>query len=308
VVMSGLPAQSQLFNGTVCADRPSLREFAGEYDAGHRARKVTSPPGVDAGGSTEYRAAEHYGDHPVIEHAAPLILHKMDRRTLKVSKVKDIVVAIHSGVVTSYSGNGEFNWQVRTAPKWTIDDGSEHGSDYIGTVATVYAFDADANRASDLGHQNSVFSNIFISGEKEVQLISRDGDELAHAEVPKPPIAAPVFGDFDNDGVTDVVIVTQGAILGYHVHVVQASRLVLMALVGLASLALVVFVSNLQRVPSPGAGGSGGASSVSAAVLGRQTSSAARTMSGNRTVPRSKVGGLDSYFQVIRSTDDHHLD
>lgn len=43
-------------------------------------------------------------------------------------------------------------------------------------------------------------------GDTGVSLMSRDGDILASAEIPQKPISRPIIGDFDSDGVTDVII------------------------------------------------------------------------------------------------------
>lgn len=307
VVMSGLPARSQLFNGTVCADRPSLRDSMSSHSDARTVYKVREPPRLKEGETPGMRE-----EHSSIVHAIPIVLHKLDAKTLKESKVKDIIIAVHTGVVTSYSGTGNFNWQVRNAPRWATEEDGELTLTESQTVASVLGFDSDAGRASDLGSHDSVFSNILIVGESELQLLSREGDALATAELPKPPMAYPVLGDFDNDGVTDIIVTTKGAVLGYHVHVVQASNSVLVVLLVLVACAALVFVVNIQRV-SPVAGAAEGAGrGIPASVLERQSASAAaNTLSGRAAqanrVPRSKaaVGGV---FQIIRSTDDHHLD
>jgi hypothetical protein len=43
-------------------------------------------------------------------------------------------------------------------------------------------------------------------GDAAVSLMSRDGDILASADIPQKPISRPIIGDFDSDGVTDVII------------------------------------------------------------------------------------------------------
>ena len=313
VVMSGLPARSQLFNGTICSERPSLRESFSDHSESRHHSLVREPPILY---SKDTEGVEHRAEHPTIAHAIPLVLRKLDQHLMKESKVKDVVVAIHTGVVTSYTGTGNFNWQMRTAPRWSADDeeentlkdGEKEETKHVAIAAAVVAFDSDAERASGIGGHDSVYSNILIIGESEMQLISREGEGLTHAELPKPPIAAPVLGDFDNDGVSDIVVVTDGAVLGYHVHVVKASNSVLIVLIALSSIAAVVFILSIQRV-DPGAGGS---KSVPASILERQSASAAAAMSGGyhtaSRVPRSKAGVMGGMFQIVRSTDEQHLD
>jgi hypothetical protein len=336
MVMSGLPARSQLFNGTICSDRPSIRDAFYEHDVRHmdlvrEAPALNPQAGDHPGGKAEYAA---------FAHAIPLVLRKLDEIThQRESKEKDIVVAIHTGVVTSYTGRGRFNWQVRTAPKWSTDDEQDEnsvrndigmGSNDTATplaqpkkrvAAAVVAFDADADRAvgSVDGH-NTLFSNILVVGETAMQLLSREGDTLAHADIPKIPVAAPVLGDFDNDGVSDIIVVTDGAILGYHVHVVRSGNYVLTGLCVLAAFTVVIFIMHVQRVDVSGplgavmsaAGVGSGARpenrGVRPDVLARQSASAATTLSGNTVqarVPRSKAAAGLGMLTIVRSTDDH---
>jgi len=312
VVMSALPARSQLFNGTVGADRPSLRESFTDKHERH-VYKVQKPPSE---APVEGEATVPRGQHPSIMHAIPLVMAKLEPRTMTESKEKDIIVAIHTGVVTSYSGSGNFNWQIRNAPKWATDDVLSADADSespkepsdADVVASVVGFDSDADRAQGIGAQNSVYSSILITGEAEMHLVSREGDLLASAELPKGPLAYPVLGDFDNDGVTDIILVTDGAVLGFHVAVVKATDGVLIALVLLIAVAVVVFCANIQRVSPVSASSARG---VPASVLDRQSHSAAANLSGNSLHPRrphSKTSTIGGVFQIVRSTDEHHLD
>ena len=61
------------------------------------------------------------------------------------SKVRDIVVAINTGTIACYGGDGEYKWQTRGAPIWELDS----------TAAAVMAYDVDAIRVDELGtHDN----------------------------------------------------------------------------------------------------------------------------------------------------------
>lgn len=46
----------------------------------------------------------------------------MDAKSLHESKVRDIVVAINTGVVTCYTGEGDLKWQVRGLPTWSLSN------------------------------------------------------------------------------------------------------------------------------------------------------------------------------------------
>lgn len=194
VVMSGLPSQSQLFNGSVCLDRPSLHDSLKHHsphpqeDSKYWNSKIKISPRLIPGND----------DYPAIVHTIPLMLHKMNPNTEKESKIRDIIVSTHNGIVTSYSGTGNFNWQVRSGPKWSIADIATDNSQDIEnkqvlTEGSIQAFDSDAIRVNSIGYHNNMHSNILLSGESTIQLLSRDGDELANAEIPRPPISQVSF-------------------------------------------------------------------------------------------------------------------
>ena len=54
------------------------------------------------------------------------------------------------------------------------------------------------------------------------------------------------MGDFNSDGLTDVIVVTDGAVLGYKLEVAPSPNGLLYAFCILGLISLVVFVSNLR--------------------------------------------------------------
>jgi hypothetical protein len=241
MVTSGLPPKSQLFNGTLCQNRNSLHDPVKLY-------------------------AEFNGRIPAkVSATAPLILKKIDPKTLQESKLKDLIVSVNTGITTSYSGNGDFNWQIKNTPQWSTDY----------EISSALLFDSDASRMHELGTHDSVHAQVLITGEGSFALLSREGEMLATATIPKIPILAPIFGDFDSDGVTDVVIVTNEAILGFRLEVLSSTRSSLIAVVLLSLIAIIAFIANIR------------------AEANESTSLLA-----------SKKGVLS----LLRSTDDHHID
>jgi len=243
MVLSGLPPRAQLFNGTVCHNRNSL----------------TDPTS---------RHSDFTGRIPaVVAAASPLIMRVIDSKTLLESKVRNVVIALNTGVTTCYSGKGDFKWQIRNTPMWNLD--FKFGSTLL--------FDSDANRMHDSGTHDSIHAQILISGENYFSLLSRDGELQATAEVPKIPISKPIIGDFDSDGVTDVIIITNDAILGYRLEVTASTRSMLIAVVILTVLALIVFVANIRT----------------------------DSTSGSNTITKINKKNI---LSIIRSTDDYHID
>ena len=100
VVVSGMPAQAQLFNGSVCQHKGLFTDqmTMDNLHRGHAARSM--PLQVSA--------------------TPPLVLRKIDHTTMRESKYRDIFVAINTGVLSSFAGDGDLNWQVSGTPTWTL--------------------------------------------------------------------------------------------------------------------------------------------------------------------------------------------
>jgi hypothetical protein len=209
VVTSGLPAQAQLFNGSLC---PGLRHLHDPARRGHTSLPIA------------------------IKAAKPVVYHARDPRTLLESRTRNIAIAINTGVVTSYSGSGRFLWQVDGAPSWSL--GFEHGFAAL--------FDADAARFHELGCPDPLKAQFLILGEKSFALLSREGNTLISTDLPNAPITRPIFGDFNNDGSTDLVLITEDAILGYRLEVVPSTKLMFITLVILSFIAMGCFVMNIR--------------------------------------------------------------
>ena len=269
VVLSGLPPKAQLFNGTVCPQRLSLHD-KGARGAGRK----------NAAGRSSLQAR--------YAAAAPVILRRIDPKTLEESADRDVVIAVNVGAVTCYSGKGTMRWQVKNGPLWKLSEG-EGGADQSGHSVL---FDSDASRVDDLGKHDNVHAQLLVVGSDKMALISRDGEVLASASLHKLPLGRPVIGDFDSDGVTDVIIVTEDAILGYKLSVVQRLKALLLSAVILVVVAAVVFVANIQTV--------GLAASVGAEILSSASSTA--SSSANAKTVRKHI------LTLARSTDDYHLD
>jgi outer membrane protein assembly factor BamB len=280
MVSSGLPSRSILFTGTVCARSHALQESMmvspdGEYRKKARkdvlaARNARNPSYTT--GQTLPAA---------ISAASPVILKTIDAKTLQVSKSSNMVVAVNTGVVTCYGADGEFKWQTRGGPKWNVDLVNSHSGS-----GSAILFDSDASRVDSLGKHDNVYAQVLIVGDSKVSLMSRDGSFLASTDLPRKPIAHPIIGDFDSDGVTDVIITTDEAILGYRLEVVQSPRAMLLAIIALCCITAIVFFVNVQLVPVVESG------------PGSQSNSQA---SVSHIVKRSLLS-------LARSTDETHID
>jgi hypothetical protein len=244
MVVSGLPAKAQLFNGTICNTRHDMND--------------------------PFPHNNPYNVPNEVSAASPIILRTIDPKTLLESKVRNIIIAVNTGHVTCYSGKGIQKWHIRGAPVWSID-----------SEGFTVLFDIDAIRALDLGKHDNVHAQMLIAGDSSMALLSRNGEILAKADIPRKPILKPVIGDFDNDGVTDIIIVTEDSILGYKLKIAPATRLMLISIIGLMVITILVFVTNIRI--------EGGGNEAEATP----------------NVPKKNVGKTMS---ILRSTDEYHID
>lgn len=208
VVMSGIPVKSQLFNATLCNSRHSIHDpFVKRSSLNPIVKEISA--------------------------TAPLILKPLNTHQDPTGN-KDIFISINWGISTCFSGSGELKWQIKNTPIW------KQGF----TMASALPFTVDAKKSEVL--VNSDIYNVFVCGDVRCDLISREGLVLASVDMPKPPVALPIFGDFDRDGVTDVLIVTEDMLLGYRLSVSSDSKVLSLAILVLGFILLVAFVMNVQ--------------------------------------------------------------
>lgn len=90
VVLSGLPSQSELFRGSVCALGNSIRDDPLGGSSGERSAKSRAKNSRSAGQTAP-------GDATRVSYTTPLIVRKIDPKTHKESRQRDVITAIHTG-------------------------------------------------------------------------------------------------------------------------------------------------------------------------------------------------------------------
>jgi hypothetical protein len=237
MAVSGLPPTVQLFNGSLCTTRRSLND------------------GLD---SISDRKS------PAVSATAPLLLREHDPASLAEAKYKSVCAAVHTGILSCYSGKtGDLTFQTMKHPTWKI------GFNY----AALLSFVPDAKLSDASGNHDDISSVMLLVGDSELALVSRDGSTLASAAVPYPPNGRTIIGDFNNDGVNDVIIMSSDSLFAYSVRVSASTRGMLIAMLVLVFLAVVVFVANIRT----------------------------------EVINDPKLGKR-SILSVARSTDDFHID
>ena len=76
-----------------------------------------------------------------------------------------------------------------------------------------------------------------------VMVSAVDGLTLAKTGIAEAPVTQPVYGDYDNDGVTDVLVLSEHAVWGFTVSVVHHSEggMVIVIVMLIMMMALVFF-------------------------------------------------------------------
>ena len=210
MVVSGLPPRSQLFNGSICSSRHSLSNPS-------RQKKIPH----------------------VVFAAPPLVLRKLGSDNIQEASQKDLAVAVNTGSVTLFKtvkGSGGLSWQSDDGPTWELD--FKH--------AAIKSFDADSKRVAEHGTHDTAYSDLLVMGDKSLLLLDREGEQKTKADIPSTPIAQPILADFDNDEISDVIIVTAEAIYGYKIEVKTSTRGLLVAIILLAALAFMIYVTSIR--------------------------------------------------------------
>ncbi|EEC50741.1 predicted protein [Phaeodactylum tricornutum CCAP 1055/1] len=152
----------------------------------------------------------------------------------------DLIVALSNGQISRFRGvSGSRVWQIsgrrfEDFPTW--DD---------TTLVSIDRIEAEFAQPAT--------RPILIAGENSMALLaSRKGTVLATASFPQPSMRKPLLMDFNGDGTTDVMVMTQDAIWGYRVVVKTGTSILFRITVGLLLVAMMMAVLRNRFSPQPG--------------------------------------------------------
>ena len=116
---------------------------------------------------------------------------------------QDIVVSLNNGVVARISGrNGHVMWEIDGSKNTNFPQWEDHHRVLSGRIS------APGMRS----HSRPVI----LSGDNSIVLLSaKHGRILSTTAIPQPPTTRPLLSDWNGDGISDVLIVTQDAVWGY---------------------------------------------------------------------------------------------
>mmetsp|Transcript_10693 Transcript_10693/g.24562 ORF Transcript_10693/g.24562 Transcript_10693/m.24562 type:complete len:281 (-) Transcript_10693:1168-2010(-) len=148
-----------------------------------------------------------------------------------VSSKMDSVILMSSGLVTSIGPDGKINWVLSTEASWQIDV----------AVAPTRGMPSMMPSLSLLHLGDAEEPKILAVGERVACLISVRGHGTPCTRLPSAAIAPPTLGDFDGDGVADVIITGRTSYYGLRACRTAGSMLkqLVFGFAALAALAVV---------------------------------------------------------------------
>eukprot|EP00808_Paulinella_micropora_P017153 g32257.t1 len=241
LVSSGIPSTHQLFNGSICQEN----------------------------GKGTLQFLNKLAEEDIFSHK-PLVggfNSATSQRNLNGVLSFTSLFFVNSGLVTAFSSSGRHLWSTPTTSSWL--DGSEalhikmqmsrrnRGRRLRGRKQEEGSL-AQAEDSGLIFRQKAFFPSLiglslqqdsqfpeFIAavGEFTVSVLSRaNGAIQAEAWLPSTPVSPPVVGDFNNDGVSDLLIMTTGGLHGLASYSTPGSRVFLVLLVFLLCILLVALL------------------------------------------------------------------
>ncbi|MQM13049.1 hypothetical protein Taro_045972, partial [Colocasia esculenta] len=216
VATSGVPVREQLFNVSICHHTHFNLFQHGDFA----------------------RAFGRTTDTSMLEVATPILVPRDDGHKHRKGSHGDVVFLTSRGEVTAYSPglHGQdalWRWQLLTGATWT-NLPSPSGMMESLVVPTLKSFHLRAHDKQEV---------ILAAGDQEAVVISPSGSLLASVELPASPTHALVLEDFNNDGLTDIILLTSSGVYGF-VQTRQPGALFFSTLVGCLIVIMgIIFVS-----------------------------------------------------------------
>ena len=160
--------------------------------------------------------------------ATPLLVESSSG-LYKDEATNDIVFAINHGSIQRYSSDGGLHWRKfrhDDIPKWHEEAHGKNG--FLSRINYKLAFDeVPADRP------------IVIFGDDKMTLVTAGSGEILFSEsFPQLAVGKPILADFNGDGTTDVLVITNDAVWGYFVEVSGSRFLPVLSV----SVLLVLFI------------------------------------------------------------------
>ena len=206
--VSGIPPMEQIWEGTLCNDQRQAAESGGGATMLEHASGLN-----DDNDHLQRQESDHARVTP------PIAIHHvgtLEGRPRAVTPY-DVVVSASDGTTTKFDSLGRVVWKTTVGATWHRD-----AARHVSTEREVDAFHPSTTlmelEMSDAGGGGAQENNraVLSIGDDHLMLLSLEtGELLSRIVLSAPPTNKPVIGDFDNDGLNDIVIVTCEGIYGY---------------------------------------------------------------------------------------------
>ncbi|XP_063439714.1 uncharacterized protein LOC134721003 isoform X1 [Mytilus trossulus] len=170
-------------------------------------------------------------DEDILKKLPPILIKSISRKTgilrhllghhLPTSKQPyDIITMGSYGRVSSYDKEGNVNWQVGTPASWSVesqDRKREVDSEPEKLQQYMDSFYPSRQLMSlqVYGHKDAMV----MSGWSNIAIVDlKEGNLLASHSLPCQPSSPLVVGDFDNDGLNDIIVTCKLGYLGFSIH------------------------------------------------------------------------------------------
>lgn len=188
-ILSGFPSMSEIFHFThICSPSSLLASLFS-----------TKQPGELEKGEEE--------EGSLVDAVTPLSLSFQDSSTL-------IFFFVSKGVVSCVDEGGRQVWSVQTNSNWKLS------SPFVESeLASLSSFRLSHSLLQD-------HTLLLALGSSHLSVLhAREGTLLAEEELSFPPILKPTIGDWNNDGINDLIISTPYSFEGFSLQVVQSTSL-----------------------------------------------------------------------------------
>ncbi|CAN0000500.1 unnamed protein product [Ascophyllum nodosum] len=238
LAVSGLPPREQLFNGSICHDGGAV------FEMGERLSKPNSRlapnSDVEVGASAPAVLSRRVSTASAKYPGQPGTATGLSRRQSRL----DVVFAVSTGVVSCYDDEGRLKWQDRHGPKWWFPPGgmaAKEGENDDVVRGYVVPFRLEDSAGGDTGDPFLAQERILVVGSDKICVYDREGRLSGQAPLVSAPSQPPVIGDFDGNGIADVVILGRGGLVaGYTLAPDPGIRALFVAVLVLIGAMLVV--------------------------------------------------------------------
>lgn len=248
--VSGIPPLEQIWEGSLCGDSHTNGDNGNNGENGASDGSISNRMMQTAVEEPNGGAVRDVNDRARV--VPPLFLRHRGAVNGRPKAVRpfDVVMLVSTGVMTKYGPTGNVVWQTNTDSKWHRDPFAHRNTprdvDAFAPSTVAMALDANNKNNQNINHHdnNDNDQNTYLSsnqndvemivgvGDTHLVLVSMEsGAQMERVELSAPPTGNVVVGDFNNDEMNDIIVVTRNGIYGYVTQTTIRSRFTFILLI-----------------------------------------------------------------------------